>query len=62
MFTDQWDLIDILIIVLIVLSSLLLTVSLILCLTARQYNKKRTVQIKPESMFLIKYNRSYLEQ
>lgn len=50
MLIDQLDLVDIFIIALIILSSLLFIVSLILCLIARQYNKKRTVQIKPESM------------
>lgn len=50
--TDQWDLIDIFIIILIVVSSLLFLISLILCLIARQYNKKRIVQIKPESRFV----------
>ncbi|CAF0759301.1 unnamed protein product [Adineta steineri] len=45
---NQWNLIDIIIIILILISSLLLIVSLILCILARKYNKKRTIQIKPE--------------
>ena len=40
-----------LVIVLIVFSALLFLISLILCLGARQYHKKRLVQIKPERIY-----------
>ncbi|CAF3966316.1 unnamed protein product [Rotaria sp. Silwood2] len=45
---NRWDLIDVLILVLIILSSLLFIISLTLCLATQQYNKKRIVQITPE--------------
>lgn len=40
-----------LVIVLIVFSALFFLISLILCLGARQYHKKRLVQIKPERIY-----------
>ncbi|CAF4283685.1 unnamed protein product [Rotaria socialis] len=46
---NQWDLIDILIVVLIIFTSLLFIISIILCLTTKRSNKKRIVQIKPEN-------------
>ncbi|CAF3387197.1 unnamed protein product [Rotaria sp. Silwood1] len=46
---NRSDLIDILILVFITLCSLLFIVSLILCLSTQQHNKKRIVQIKPEN-------------
>lgn len=49
--TDELDLIDILIILLMIFSILLFIISFILCIIARQYHKKRTIQIKPESKF-----------
>ncbi|CAF5225144.1 unnamed protein product, partial [Rotaria magnacalcarata] len=45
---NQWDLIDILIVVLIIFTSLVFVISIILCLATKRSNKKRIVQIKPE--------------
>ncbi|CAF3539320.1 unnamed protein product [Rotaria sordida] len=45
---NRWDLIDIMILILSILSSLLFIISLILCLATQRYHKKRIVQIKPE--------------